>query len=292
MDNIIFYRIFYWIPNTLSGERIAIGLCLFDKEKDRLDTHWISQKELSRLQNIFTHTSRADAKNVLNLLEETNGNWKSKAYDSSFWNYIERYWNGILQISEGRKLYYEGTAKDFTQKSEMLKNQFLPLSKPATKREYKRAKTITNNFERWVKAKELEERVSLGVDIPKHGKYHLLKSIYLDLAAYNEGMTGSAGIDFILKEDTLIDKLHGYFQAFQSIQEVEKGGDFSLVIHTYGKPYQEYKNAKSKLYDDFRYRSDELGIQVLQLDEVEDYVEQLSEKPNLRPIEYLAANQD
>lgn len=290
MDNKIFYRIFYWVPNTLSGERIAIGLCLYDKEKDRLDTHWIAQRELSRLQNIFTHASKEDATNVLNLLEETDGNWKSKAYDASFWNYIERYWNGILQISENRKLYYEGSATDFAQKSEMLKNQFLPLSKSVTKKALKRTKAITKNFERWVKDKELQERVSLGIEVPQHGRYRLLKSVYLDLAAYHENIAVSAGIDFFLKEETLIDKIHSYLQAFQSIGDIEKGGDFSLVIHKYGKPFQSNEITKTKLYDDFRYRCEELNIQVIQLDEIEDYVERLSHKTNLRPIEPVAAD--
>jgi len=285
MNNAITYRLFYWVPNTLSGERIAIGLCLYDKEASRLDTHWVSQKELYRLQNIYSHTSKEDAKHVLSLLDGTDGNWKSKAFDASFWNYIERYWNGILQISDARKLYYEGSKSDFARKSDMLKTQFLPLSRPVTKREYVRSKKITKNFERWVKAKELEERVSLGVEIPEHGKYHLLTSIYLDLGAYNGEMTGSAGIDFSLKKKTVIDKVHAYFEAFQSIKRIDKGGDFSLVLHKRGKPYQSADNDKSNLYDDFRYRCQELSIEVLQLDEVEDYVESLSEKTDLRPLE-------
>lgn len=219
------------------------------------------------------------------MLQEADGNWKSKAYDPSFWNYIERYWNGILQISTERKLYYEGSASDFEGKSEMLKNQFLPLSKPVTKKQYGRAKTITKNFERWVKEKELEKKVSLGTEIPEHGKYHLLKSIYLDLGAYNGEMTGSAGIDFSLKEKTIIDKVHAYFEAFQSIKKIDKGGDFSLVLHKRGKPYQSTEDSETQLYDDFRYRCEELVIRVLQLDEVEDYVDSLSEKTDLRPLE-------
>lgn len=290
MDSIIKYRIFYWVPNSLSGERIAIGLCLYDKESDRLDTHWISQKELSRIQNIYSHTSKDDAKNVLTLLTETDGQWKSKVFDNSFWNYIERYWNGILQLSEGRKLYYEGTSSDFGQKSEMLKNQFLPLSKPVTKREYRRSRSITKNFEKFVKAKELEERVSLGVDIPEHGKYRLLKSIYLDLGAYNDTMTGSAGIDFSLKEDTIIDKVHAYFEAFQSIMRVDNGGDFSFVIHKAGKPYQSSANIETQLYDDFRYRCEGLTISVLQIDEIEDYVDTLTERTDLKPLEITVKN--
>ncbi|XWN36881.1 MAG: hypothetical protein ROO71_13075 [Balneola sp.] len=289
MNSAVTYRLFYWVPNTLSGERIAIGLCLYDKDINRLDTHWISQKELYRLQNIYSHTSKEDAKNILSLLEEADGSWKSKAYDTSFWNYIERYWNGILQISDARKLYYEGSDTDFVGKSEMLKNQFLPLSKPVTKREYRRSKTIKNNYERWVKARELENRVSLGVEIPKHGKYHLLKSIYLDLGAYNEAITGSVGIDFSLKENTVIDKVHAYFEAFQSIKRIDKGGDFSLVVHKRGKPYSSVDNTKNNLYDDFRYRCEELSIEVLQLDEVEDYVESLAEKADLKPLEPILA---
>jgi len=151
MDHLIRYRIFYWVPNTLSGERIAVGLCLYDKEADRLNTHWIGQREMNRLQNIFSFTSKADSKDVLNLLSQTGDNWKSKAYDQSFWNYIESYWNGIVQISEERKLYYEGGKSDFVRKSEMLKNQFLPLSDLEPKGQYGRSKTITRNFERWVK---------------------------------------------------------------------------------------------------------------------------------------------
>ncbi len=284
MNNAITYRIFYWVPNTLSGERIAVGLCLYDKEENRLATHWIRQRELTRLQNIFSHTSKSDSKDVLNMLQEADGNWKSKAYDPSFWNYIERYWNGILQISKDRKLYYEGSASDFERKSEMLKNQFLPLSKPVTKKQYGRAKIITKNFERWVKEKELQEKVTIGTEIPEHGKYRLLKSIYLDLAAYNGEMTGSAGIDFSLKEKTIIDKVHAYFEAFRSISKIDKGGDFSLVLHKRGKQYQSTEGEGTQLYDDFRYRCDDLSIEVLQLDEVEDYVNTLSEKKDLRPL--------
>ncbi len=289
MNSVIQYRIFYWVPNSLSGERIAIGLCLFDKEGDRLDTHWISQKELSRIQKIYSYTSKEDAKDVLTMLNETDGQWKSKAFDNSFWNYIERYWNGILQLSKGSKLYYEGTSLDFDQKSEMLKNQFLPLSKPVTKREYRQSISIKKNFEKFVKAKEMEERVSLGVDIPEHGRYRLLKSIYLDLGAHNDTMIGSAGIDFSLKENTVIDKVHAYFEAFQSIEKVDKGGDFSLVLHQRGKPYDAVGNKRVQLYDDFRYRCEEISIEVLQLDEVEDYIERLSEITDLKPLEPIVA---
>lgn len=288
MNYSITYRIFYWVPNTLSGERIAAGLCLYDKEEDRLATHWIGQRELTRLQNIFSHTSKSDSKDVLNMLQEADGNWKSKAYDPSFWNYIERYWNGILQISKERKLYYEGSPSDFERKSELLKNQFLPLSTPIIKREYRRGRIITKNFERWVKEKELEEKVTLGAEIPEHGKYHLLKSIYLDIGAFNTEMTGSAGIDFSLREKTIIGKVHAYFEAFQSIRRIDKGGSFSLVLHKKGNPYQYTENSNIQLYDDFCFRCKELSIEVLQLDEVEDYVNDLSKKTNLRPLELEA----
>lgn len=285
MNSLIRYRIFYWIPNTLSGERIAVGLCLYDRETDRLDTHWIGQRELSRLQKIFSFSSKADSKDVLNLLSETDGNWKSKAYDPSFWNYIESYWNGIVQVSEERKLYYEGDASDFSRKSEMLKNQFLPLSRLEPKRKYRRPKTITRNFERWVKEMKIEEKVTLGKEIPEHGKYHLLKSIYLDLGADNGQMIGSAGIDFSLTQKTITEKAHAYFTGFQSIKNAEKGGDFSLVVHRKGKAYQSIEKEDSQLYDDFRYRCRDLDIRVLKLDELRDYIENLSEMPDLRPLE-------
>lgn len=285
MNSLIQYRIFYWVPNTLSGERIAVGLCLFDREADRLDTHWISQKELSRLQKIFSFSNKADSKDVLNLLSETDENWKSKAYDPSFWNYIESYWNGIVQVSEKRKLYYEGTTSDFSHKSEMLKNQFLPLSSFKSKRDYGGSTKITPDFERWVKEKKIEEKVTLGKDIPKHGKYHLLKSIYLDLGADYGQIIGSAGIDFSLAHKTLTEKVHAYFTGFQSIKKVENGGDFSLVVHRRGKSYQSIEKDDSQLYDDFRYRCRDLNIRVLKLDELKDYIEDLSGKPDLRPLE-------
>lgn len=98
------YRIFYWTPNTLSGERIAIGLCLFDKEANKLNTHWISQSDLSRIQRIFSFSSKTDSKDVLNLMLESKGSWKSKAFDPSFWDYIDRYWTGIATVSDARKL--------------------------------------------------------------------------------------------------------------------------------------------------------------------------------------------
>jgi hypothetical protein len=285
MDHIIRYRIFYWVPNTLSGERIAVGLCLYDKEADQLNTHWIGQREMNRLQNIFSFANKADSKDVLNLLSETDDNWKSKAYDQSFWNYIESYWNGIVQISEERKLYYEGGKSEFARKSEMLKNQFLPLSDLEPKRHYRRSKTITRNFERWVKEKQIEEKVTLGKEIPEHGKYRLLKSIYLDLGADNGHMIGSAGIDFSLSHKSLTEKAHSYFTGFQSIKNIEKGGDFSLVVHGKGKPYQSTEREDTQLYDDFCYRCEELDIRVLKLDELEDYVDELSDKPDLRPLE-------
>ncbi|MGF1670894.1 MAG: hypothetical protein ACFCU6_10620, partial [Balneolaceae bacterium] len=181
MNRAIHYRIFYWVPNTLSGERIAIGLCLFDKKLNRLDTHWIAQKELARLQNIFDWSDRSDGKDVLNMLNEVDGNWKSKVFHSSFWNYLERYWNGIVQISDNRKLYYEGTADDFERKSAMLKEQFLPLADREPKYVRRKSAVVRKSFEKFVKQKHLEEKVSPGIEIPGHGKYRLLKSIYLDL---------------------------------------------------------------------------------------------------------------
>lgn len=285
MNSIIHYRIFYWVPNTLSGERIAVGLCLFDKKSGRLDTHWIAQKELSRLQNIFAWSNKADAKDVLNMLHEADGNWKSKAYDSSFWNYIERYWNGIVQISENRRLYYEGTATDFDRKSAMLKQQFLPLADLDPEHVRRNSSIIRKNFERWVKEKELEEKVSLGVKIPGHGKYRLLKSISLDLGAKNDYLIGSVGFDFSLSQKTLIEKAHSYFEAFYNIRKEDGGGDFSFVLHHRGKHHSSADNQDIQFYDDFLFRCVDLKIQTFQIDEIEDYIGEIALKPNLKPLE-------
>lgn len=285
MNKVIQYRIFYWVPNTLSGERIAIGLCLFDEERHRLDTHWIAQKELSRLQNIFAWADKSDAKDVLNMLDEVDENWKSKAFDPSFWNYIERYWNGILQISDNRKLYYEGSVADFERKSTMLKEQFLPLADLEPKHVRRKTTVIRQNFERQVKQKHLEDKVSLGTEIPEHGKYRLLKSIYLDLGASAGHLIGSAGFDFSYKEDTLIKNAHSYFDAFHTIRKTDRGGQFSFVLHYGGNPYSSVENLNQEFYDDFQYRCKDLEISTLQVDEIEDYVEDLSSKPNLKPLE-------
>lgn len=285
MNRTIQYRIFYWVPNTLSGERIAIGLCLFDQERHRLDTHWIAQKELSRLQNIFNWSSKPDAKDVLNLLSEVEENWKSKAFDTSFWNYIERYWNGILQISDNRKLYYDGSAADFKRKSEMLKQQFLPLADLEPKHVRRRTTVIRQNFERQVKQKNLEERVSLGTEIPKHGKYRLLKSIYLDLGASAGHLIGSAGFDLSLTEDTLIKKAHSYFEAFHNIRKADGEGEFSFVLHHKGNSYSSVENEGKSFYDDFQYRCKDLKISTLQVDEIEDFIDNISLKPDLKPLE-------
>jgi len=78
-----------------------------------------------------------------------------------------------------------------------------------------------------VKEKKIEEKVTLGKEIPEHGKYHLLKSIYLDLGADNGQMIGSAGIDFSLTQKTITEKVHAYFTGFQSIKNVEQGKDLT-----------------------------------------------------------------
>lgn len=284
MNSIIHYRIFYWIPNTLSDERIAIGLCLFDKELHLLDTHWIAQKELSRLQNIFDWSSKSDSKDVLNMLNEVDGKWKSKAFNSSFWHYIERYWNGIVQISDNRKLYYEGTATDFKSKSKMLKEQFLPLANLEPKYVKRRSTVVRKNFERYVKQKGLEEKVSLGIEIPRHSKYRLLKSINLDLGTQTGYLIGSTGFDFSLVENTLIKNAHSYFDAFQTIRKTDGGGDFSFVINQRGNPYDSTENQNVQFYDDFRFRCDDLKIRTLGVDEVEDFVNEISAMPNLKPL--------
>jgi len=99
-------------------------------------------------------------------------------------------------------------------------------------------------------------------------------------------MIGSAGIDFSLSHKSLTEKAHSYFTGFQSIKNIEKGGDFSLVVHRKGKPYQSTERKETQLYDDFCYRCKELDISVFQLDEIKDYVENLSDKPDLKPLEF------
>ena len=292
MYKAIQYRIFYWIPNTLSGERIAIGLCLFDKDSGRLDTHWIAQKELSRLQNIFEWSSKSDSKDVLNMLNEVDGKWKSKAFDSSFWHYLERYWNGIIQISDNRKLYYEGTAADFERKSAMLKEQFLPLANLEPKHVKRKRRMIRQHFEKYVKQKNIEEKVSLGAEIPEHGKYRLLKSIDLDLGASAGHLVGAAGFDFSFKKNTLIKNAHSYLDAFHTIRKTDGAGDFSFVLHHRGNPYDSEENQNPQFYDDFRYRCDDLNIRILQVDEMEDYIDEISQKPNLKPLEQVSSNQN
>ncbi len=284
MKSAITYRIFYWVPNTTSGDRIAIGLCLFDKENDRLDTHWIGQRDLTRLRNIFTYSSKNDSKDVLNLLSEDKDNWKSKAYDSEFWSYIEQYWNGIIQVSAEKKIIYNGTAVAFYEKSEALKKQFLPLSEVKKKRSPGRPKTITKYFENEVHRKKLLNKVTLGTKIPEHGKYHLLKSLYFDLAARNDQVIGSTGLDFSLRTKTLTDKAHSFFEGFQNIRKIEEGGKFSIVIHKKGKEFTSQEKLDNRFYDDFRYRCEDLNIQTFHLSELPDYIDDLSNISNLAPF--------
>jgi|GEM_PF-2127669 len=279
------YRIFYWVPNTLSGERIAIGMCLFDKETKRLKTLWISQSDLSRIQKIFSFSSKADSRDVLSLMHEAEGSWKSKAFDPSFWHYIERYWNGIVKVSDARKMVYDGTKQDFEEKSKILADQFLPLSQTVEKKKPGPARSITKNFEKEVVKREIQHKVSLGQKIPEHGNYHLLKPIYLDLAARNGDIVGSAGFDLSLKTDTLAGKAHSYFEGFQKIKKAEGGANFNFVLHKRGKGIIDFSELDSQFYDDFMYRCDDLNIRVWQMNELPELIDEISEMPRLRPFE-------
>jgi len=285
MKTFITYRIFYWVPNTLSGERIAIGLCLFDKENDRFDSYWIAQRDLTRLRNIFSYSSKADSKDVLNLLSEIKESWKSKAFDPRFWSYIERYWNGIVQVSEEKKLMYQGTSENFEDKGEVLRKKLLPLVEIKRKRSPGRHKTLTKNFEKEVKREKIQDKVTLGTEIPEHGKYRLLQSIYFDLAARNGQILGSAGFDMSLKSNTLTKKANAYFEGVQHIQKVEGSGTFSFVLHERGKSFSPGDKLDMSFYDDFRYRCEDLDIDVLELNELPDFIKDLSEMENLRPLE-------
>jgi hypothetical protein len=178
MKSEITYRLFYWIPNTLSSERIAVGLCLFDQSRKYLDTWWIAQKELTRLTNVFAYSNKADAKDALSLLSEIKDEWKSKAFDPQFWSTIARYWNGIIQISEAKKIIYAGTKGDFTSKSAMLSKRFLPLANIKKNRNSGRPKDIVKYFVEEVRRKDMQNRVSLGTKIPPHGKYRLLQPMH------------------------------------------------------------------------------------------------------------------
>jgi len=285
MKSTITYRIFYWVPNTLSGERVAIGLCLFDKENDRFNIYWISQRELTRLQNIFVFSSKEDSRDILNLLGGLKNSLKSQAFDSRFWSYLESYWNGIIQISDANKLLYQGTKEGFEEKSEVIRKKLLPLVDIKRKRSPGRHKTLVTYFEKEVKKKKLQDKVSLGTEIPEHGKYRLLQSIYFDLAARNHQLVGSAGFDMALKTNTLTKKAYAYFEGVQNIKNVEGSGNFSFVLHERGKKFNLGKKSDVGFYDDFRYRCKDLDIEVIQLDELPDFVNNLSELEDLRPLE-------
>jgi len=285
MEHIIQYRIFYWVPNTLSGERIAIGICLFDKNSNRLDTHWLKQKELSRLQKIFIHSSKDDSRNVLKLLSENDNSWKSKAFDSSFWNYIERYWNGILQIAESKKVYYNGTSSDFKSKSIMLREQFLPLASDQKSDERVRARGLKKRFIELAKDKNIFNKVSLGTHIPESGKYHLLKPLYLDFGAYNGNLIGSVGLNFGLKEETLINNIQMYLAGFQRIRNVEKHGKFSFVIHNQQKPFEPESKELETLFKDFQIHCNDAGITMIEYNKLGSFIDDVAKIPDLRPLE-------
>ena len=284
-NRLLTYRIFYWVPNTLSGERIAIGLCLFDDEAKRLNTHWISQSDLSRIQKIFSFSSKADSKDLLSLMHEAEGSWKSKAFDPSFWDYIERYWTGIAKVSDSRNMVYDGTRHDFEAKSKILADQFLPLSQTVGKKKPGPPRSITKHFEKEVVKRDIRHKVSLGQKIPEHGNYHLLKPIYLDLAARNGDMVGSAGFDFSLKTNTLAEKAHTYFEGFQKIKKAEGGASFNFVLHNRGTGTDEISGSDSQFYDDFMFRCDDLNIRVWQLHELPELIDEISVMPRLRPFE-------
>ncbi len=289
MEHIIHYRIFYWVPNTLTGERIAIGLCLFDKELRRLDAHWLKQRDLSRLQKIFVHTSKDDSKNVLNLLQGNNDSWKSKAFDPSFWNYIERYWNGILQISDSKKVYYDGSQSGFKFKSENLKHNFLPLASDKKLDERKRARGIKKKFVELAKSKNITDKVSIGESIPESGRYHLLKPLYLDFGAFNGNMIGSVGLNFGLNPDSLINNIQMYLAGFQRIRKVERDGNFSFVIHIQQESFQPDSIETEKLFKDFKIHCDDFGISVIDIKNLDNFVDEIASNPDLRPLHEVVA---
>jgi len=289
MEHIIQYRIFYWVPNTLTGERIAIGLCLFDKDFRRLDTHWLKQRELSRLQNIFVHSSKDDSKNVLNLLQENDDSWKSKAFDPSFWNYIERYWNGILQISDSKKVYYDGSQSGFKFKSETLKHNFLPLASDKKLDERKRARGIRKKFIELAEKKNITEKVSIGEYIPESGRYHLLKPLYLDFGAFNGSMIGSVGIDFGIKQANLTNNIHTYLTGFQCIRNIERDGKFSFVIHNQQDSFLPYSSESEKFYKDFQTTCDNFDISIIDIKNLDNYINEVASNPDLRPLHEVVA---
>lgn len=285
MKEKLIYHIFYWHPNTISEERVAIGLCLFDVQKKWLDSHWIARKELGRLQKIFSFSSSRDAAFILQLLADVKVNWKEIVFKTNFWEYANRYWNGLVQVSLKKTMLYDGSREGFQNSSLLLQEKFLPLAKSTEREPLIRSRGIHKIYKREVEKVRLGGKVALRHVFRPDNRYHLLKPIEVDLAARNGEPIVSTGFDMSLKQETLTEKALAYFDGFKKIRKLERG-EFSIVLHDQGLSFNPETAGGHGFYDNFIYTCNDLDINVMDVQDLSGYLEKLAGVDGLRPLEH------
>ena len=201
---------------------------------------------------------------------------------------MQRYWNGLLQVSEENEILYDGSVAEFNRYAEIISDKVIPGSRiTETKLRDTKNKELKSFIQNELINRSLQDKVSVGLTIPKNSSYRLMKSLTVDLAAQSESLIFASSIDFKKGVSAIEQQAIVIFEGFHSIKISKKNTDFTLIIHKGSEQYNPSSNGTHEVYDRIRYRCNALNIKSILKDEVPNYLDELAMKESLAPFQFL-----
>jgi len=283
------YSIIYINTNTLTAEKIAVGLIAFTKNKIWFDYEQSKIDLIEKFQtvgNLKIHLSMS-FKNMKSYISELNT--KGKFDDSSLFvhstvfsestyaTYLNNYSSGVIHFGEPHPIASVMDNKLFA----TLVDKFLGVK--AHKDILKN--TFHNDFKKKIHSVDLKNKVDIDFKVTPNKFEGIYSNTQVRLIGKNGVLTAVQDIDFTNSIETLGNQLNQWEVLTNALNKLSiekqwsKSGDFTVVFN---KPIK--KSPQEKLLN--KINSQETGFKLLEISEVDKILLKIEEN-DYKPLSTL-----
>jgi len=269
-----YYSIISVPLNAYLGERVSVGLVMFNSEDSRLK---FSFEKLSVIKDLIPekyYFLKSYFKQMQNdlanhkkdiFLENKNPNWISNSYVS----YLNRYSNNSLEFSEPRAISIEMSKETFIKFFEKYVYEYVE------ERNSIRHNSITS-IVRHELYNKIEPKVNLNLTVTNQDFHELFTPVEIDFVGKNGVLVAGQTIDFEKKTYYLDSDLSKYITFTQAANYSEhKEGQYFVIGREPKKIYEQqhltWKNIRQNKFVDY--------IDVSETQRIEDYLKDHGVKP-------------
>lgn len=247
-----FYTIVSLSPNIMINDSVGIGIIFFNGKK--FQSYFSENKR--KISQRLIHSADVDLKNVVNQLvhkcEELNTELSEnkliynseKWINASYFEYLNKYSNGLIQFSKPKMFISSQEEKEFESLVRMLLKESLFESMTIIKEALKTNRLVQENLINRVSSKVHTNYKFKPVDFPAiHFNYEL------DCIGKNGALIGAKSLNFHQSEKTLDLKMSHYYSLILMLSSRENKAIAENSFYLFAEEPSLIKSPEHKLWE-------------------------------------------